>query len=310
MLALGIDLGGTFARAAVVDAQGQLLAAAKIALTDRSPTGVVETITLASKQAISAAGAEDVSSCGVGVAGQLLGDRGVVALAPNLGWKDVPLGELLSKRLDRPVKLVNDLRAAAWGEFIAGAGREVQDLLVVFVGSGVGSAIISAGRIINGSSNVAGELGHIKVIPGGRLCGCGENGCLEAYAGGHNLIAQMKEAVGQRVTLLAQMAPLLTPASLVQAVEQGDEAAREIFERASVVLSVAVANYVTLLNPARVILGGGVMVHAPALHQHVARGISELTNNAARSSVQIVSAALGDDAGIIGAGLLSLPASR
>lgn len=305
MLSLGIDLGGTFARAAVVDAHGVLLANTKQALTDRSPQGVVETIAEVARHAISAAGAEDVRACGVGVAGQLLGDRGVVAVAPNLGWRDVPLGELLSARLSRPVRLVNDLRAAAWGEFTAGAGRGVHDVLVVFVGSGVGSAIISGGHLLHGGGNVAGEFGHIKVFPGGRLCGCGENGCLEAYAGGHNLIAQMNEAVAQRQTVLAQLGPSLTPASLMEAMAQGDAAATEIFESAAGVLALAMANYVTLLNPSRIILGGGVLTHAPAFKVRIREGIARLTNTSARTNVEIVSAALGDDAGIIGAGLLA-----
>lgn len=304
MLSLGIDLGGTFARAAVVDPEGRVLASAKSALTDRAPEAVTETIVEAARQAISAAGAEAVGACGVGVAGQLVGDRGIVALAPNLGWRDVPLAELLANRLERPVKLVNDLRAAAWGEFCAGAGKGTQDILVVFVGSGVGSAIISGGRIVNGAANIAGEFGHIKVVADGRRCGCGENGCLEAYAGGHNLIAQMKEAIGQRVTLLSKAA-MLSPATLVEAMEQGDEAAKEIFDRAAMHLALAVANYVTVLNPARVILGGGVLAHAPRLRDQIEQGIHKHTLNSARQCAQVVSAALGDDAGIIGAGLLA-----
>lgn len=314
MLSLGIDLGGTFARAAVVDAHGQLLANTKQALTNRSPEGVVETIAAVAREAISLAGTEDVTSCGVGVAGQLLGDRGIVAVAPNLGWRDVPLAAMLSERLDRPVRLINDLRAAAWGEYVVGAGLGVHDLLVVFVGSGVGSAFIAGGKIINGAGNVAGEFGHIKVVPAGRRCGCGENGCLEAYVGGHNLIVQMNEAVAQRQTLLSQMGPTLSPASLMEAAMKSDPAAVEIFEQASGLLSLAVANYVTVLNPARLILGGGVLTHAPAFKERVADGIGYLTNAGARASVQIVSAALGDDAGIIGAGLLAamhvVPAKR
>ncbi|MFL5321536.1 MAG: ROK family protein, partial [Myxococcaceae bacterium] len=183
MLSLGIDLGGTFARAAVVEASGRLVSAAKTALQNRSPEGVVATIHAAAVEAMKAAGNPAVSACGVGVAGQLEGDHGVIAVAPNLGWRNVPFGKLLSDSLGRPVRLINDLRAAAWGEFVAGAGQGCSDMLVVFVGSGVGSAIISGGRLVVGASNVAGEFGHVKVVTRGRSCGCGEQGCLEAYAG-------------------------------------------------------------------------------------------------------------------------------
>ena len=192
MPTLGIDLGGTFARAAVVDAGGNLIAAAKVPLVERSPAGVVETIAQAVSDAVKSAGVP-LGACGVAAAGQIHKDSGVLSVAPNLGWRNVPLGALLTDRLGQPVRVVNDLAAAAWGELHAGAGRGAQDMLVVFVGSGVGSAIIAGGHLVDGGGGVAGELGHIKVVPGGRRCGCGELGCLEAYVGGHNLIAQTRE---------------------------------------------------------------------------------------------------------------------
>ncbi|MFL5320672.1 MAG: ROK family protein [Myxococcaceae bacterium] len=309
MLSLGIDLGGTFARAAVVEASGRLVSAAKTALQNRSPEGVVATIHAAAVEAMKAAGNPAVSACGVGVAGQLEGDHGVIAVAPNLGWRNVPFGKLLSDSLGRPVRLINDLRAAAWGEFVAGAGQGCSDMLVVFVGSGVGSAIISGGRLVVGASNVAGEFGHVKVVTRGRSCGCGEQGCLEAYAGGHNLIAQMREAVAGGPTALAALCSgnpsVLTPAHLEEAAEMKDGAALAIIERAGDYLALAVANYVTVMNPTRLVLGGGVLTHAPTLRRRVTEGIAAYTNASARRAVHVVTAALGDDAGIIGAGLLA-----
>ena len=157
MAKLGIDLGGTFARAAVVDEQGTILAAHKVALEGRTPPAVVEAITRAAHTAMREAGTSDVRTCGVGAAGQIQGDSGVLAVAPNLGWRDVPLGAMLAKSLGHDVRLVNDLRAAAWGEFRAGAGRGSQDMYTVFVGSGVGSCAISNGRLVQGGGGVAGE---------------------------------------------------------------------------------------------------------------------------------------------------------
>ena len=308
MPTLGIDLGGTFARAAVVDAAGRILAAAKVALSERSPAGVVETIALAASEAVRSAGVE-VTGCGVGAAAQIHKDSGVLSVAPNLGWRNVPLGMLLKARLGRPVRVVNDLSAAAWGELHAGAGRGAQDMLVAFVGSGVGSAIIANGKLLDGAGGVAGELGHIKVVPNGRRCGCGELGCLEAYTGGHNLIAQTRELLASgkspKVTELSGGdAARITPVTLEQAAEAGDAAAREVYERAALFLAMAVANQVTVLNPARLILGGGVLSHCPGMRRRVVEGVQAWASQTAREGLLITEAELGDDSGLIGAALL------
>lgn len=312
---LGIDLGGTFARAAVVDGDGRLLASSKTALADRSPEAVVEAIAGATGQACSLTPGASLTTCGVGVAGQLAGDTGLVRVAPNLGWRDVPFGAMLADRLGRKVRVINDLSAAAWGEFTMGAGRGVGDLLVVFVGSGVGSAIISGGQLISGASGVAGEFGHVKVVPDGRRCGCSEKGCLEAYAGGHNLSAQIREAAaaheaGGPKTLLCELvrdAPggIVTPALMEQAMLAGDDVARELHQRAANFLSLSVANQVTVLNPARLLLGGGVLTHCPLLRSAIVEGVSRWSSRTSREALAIAEAELGDDAGIIGAALLA-----
>ncbi|MFB1480351.1 ROK family protein [Corallococcus sp. RDP092CA] len=308
MPTLGIDLGGTFARAAVVDGKGVILASAKVAVQDRKPQGVVETIAQAAEEAVKKGGVK-VDGCGVGAAGQIHKDTGVISVAPNLGWRDVPLAQLLTKRLGYDVKVVNDLSAAAWGELHAGAGRGAQDIYVVFVGSGVGSAIVADGRLVHGGGGVAGELGHIKVVPGGRLCGCGEHGCLEAYAGGHNLIAQTKELMasgGSRVLerLTNDDADSITPVTLETAAEAGDAKAREIHDRAAHFLALAVANQVTVLNPSRLVLGGGVLTHCPGIKRQVLDGVQQWSSRVSREGLLIADAELGDDSGLIGAALL------
>ncbi|RKH16788.1 ROK family protein [Corallococcus sp. CA047B] len=309
MPTLGIDLGGTSVRAAVVDAKGKLLSSAKVAVTDRKPQGVVEIIAQAADEALKRSGVK-VDGCGVGAAGQIHKDSGVISVAPNLGWRNVPLADLLQKRLGYAVKVVNDLSAAAWGELHAGAGRGAQDMLVVFVGSGVGSAIIADGRLMQGGGGVAGELGHIKVVPSGRLCGCGEHGCLEAYVGGHNLIAQTKELLASghsRIleSLIADSDPdSITPVMLEKAADMGDAEAKEIYERASRFLAIAVANQVTVLNPARLVLGGGVLTHCPGIRQRVLDGVQMWASQTSREGLLVADAELGDDSGIIGAALL------
>jgi glucokinase len=309
MPTLGIDLGGTNARAAVVDEHGQILGSAKLPLAERTPAAVVEVIALAAAEALSEAKVE-VRGCGVGAAGQIHRDSGVLAVAPNLGWRNVPLGSMLTERLGRPVRVVNDLAAAAWGELNMGAGRGAQDVYVVFVGSGVGSCVIANSQLIRGAGGVAGELGHTKVIAGGRRCGCGELGCLEAYAGGHNLIALAREAMAAGrspglVALTGGDPARITPVTLEQAAEAGDAAAREIHTRAGQMLGMAVANMVTVLNPARLILGGGVLLNCAGLRRYVEEGARSHASTSSREHLSINMAELGDDSGLIGAALLA-----
>ena len=306
---LGIDLGGTYARAAVVDAGGTILASSKIALEDRRPQGVVASVSLAAGEA-QAAISEPVLGCGVGIAAQLEGDTGFVAVAPNLQWRNVPFGEMLERKLGHTVRVVNDLAAAAWGELQVGAGRGARDLFVTFVGSGVGGAIIAGSRLVRGASGVAGEFGHTKVVPEGRLCGCGERGCLEAYVGGHNLIAQMQEAIESgRPTVLRQRGgsdlSALTPVLLEEAALQGDEVAKEIYDPATGYLALSVANQVTVLNPALVIIGGGVLMRCPGMRQSIVAAVERYSNRVSRKVVRVAQAELGDDSGIIGAALLA-----
>jgi glucokinase len=306
---LGVDVGGTNVRAAVVGEEGKLLAVAKRRLADRGPDAVVAAVVQAVDEVEKSGGRG--SACGVGFAGQLDGESGLVRVAPNLGWRDVPLGELLQQRLARPVSVVNDLSAAAWGEHRAGASKGVNDAFTVFVGSGVGSAIIANGSLVHGARGVAGEFGHVKVVPGGRLCGCGEQGCLEAYAGGHNLTALMEEAIAAKRSpgleaLTQGTAP--TPVHLEEAAAAGDSAAVEIFDRAVEFLGVSLGNQITVLNPGVVVLGGGVLAHAPGLRERVKARALEICSRTSRAAVTIRDAALGDDSGLIGAALLSMPA--
>ena len=175
--------------------------------------------------------------------------------------------------------------------------------------SSSGSADARIARVA-GAGGVAGELGHTKVIPNGRRCGCGELGCLEAYAGGHNLIAQARELLAAgRSTVLAEMIEgdpsRITPLTIEHAADAGDAGAREIHERAGQMLGMAIANMVTVLNPARLIIGGGVLMHCPGIRRYVVEGVQALASNTSREGLLIAEAELGDDSGLIGAGLLA-----
>jgi glucokinase len=293
-LALGVDLGGTHVRAAVIDRQsGKLLASVKEIHTDKSPAGVVGGIAAAISAAAKLAGVPEALPCGVGVAAQLRGE--VVTVAPNLGWREVPFGALLSAKLGRRVRLVNDLKAAAWGELKAGIARGAQDTYTVFVGSGVGSAVISDNRLVMGAGGVAGEVGHVKVVfDDGRLCGCGERGCLEAYAGGVNLEKWMHE-VG-----LSGGAPELERMAF-----EGNVEARRLWDFATSSLGLVLANQVTVLNPGTLVLGGGVLVRCPKMLARVTEIIGQRALAASRQGLKIGMAELGDDSGVVGAALLA-----
>src|ERR1700682_532460 len=322
---LGIDLGGTNVRAAVVDPDGHVLGQEKHRLLSREPPQVAEAVLRAAKTACGAAGMPfgEAKGMGVGVAGMVQRSTGVVLHAPNLGWRQVPLIKLLQARAPRlPLWIANDLSVAAWGERAVGAGRGVDDLVVVLVGSGVGAGIIMGGKLHEGASGIAGELGHVLVQPGGRLCGCGQRGCLEAYAGGHNLAAWARDdlrialaaaraagqrypEVGRKLLDIVGEPEKVTAAAMERAAHEGDELSRRLLDEAGKLLGIALANLVTTLNPARLLLGGGVLSGSPRIMRAAIAGIDAHAAKAARSALQITAPELGDHAGVVGAALLA-----
>jgi glucokinase len=316
-LSLGVDLGGTNARAAVVDTDtGEIVAAHKEPLRDRAPERVVEVVRHALGEAAAAASVDPsrVPSLGVGVAGQVLGTTGVVLNAPNLGWRDVAFGDLLAAAVGVRVRIANDLSVAAWGEKRFGAAKGLSDVVLVFVGSGVGSGLILGGRLHEGAQGVAGEFGHVKVRPARpetapRRCGCGQTGCLEAYTSGVNVAARVREEIqaGARTAVHAMAGGDLrrVNATLVdEAWRAGDPYARALWEEVGDLLGTAIANLVTLLNPARLILGGGVLLGCPSLAAMVRARLDAAVSVSARTGLSIERAWLGDDAGVIGAAVL------
>jgi glucokinase len=324
-LYLGVDLGGTNVRAAVVDLAGHILGQEKHRLLSREPPQVAEAVVRASKTACGAAGLPfgEMKGMGIGVAGMVQKGTGVVMSAPNLGWRDVPLSKLLQARAPRlPLWVANDLSVAAWGERAAGAGRGVDDLIVVLVGSGVGAGIIMGGKLHEGATGVAGEIGHIQVQPGGRQCSCGQRGCLEAYAGGHHLAAWARDDLrialaaaraagkkypetGRKLLELVGEPEKVTAAAMERAAHEGDSLSRRLLQEAGRHLGIALANLVTTLNPSRLLLGGGVLAGSPRMMREAIAGIDAHTTKSARAPLQISVPELGDQAGVVGAALLA-----
>ena len=189
-LAVGIDVGGTKIAGGVVDEKGNILATAR----RESPATDTDAIEQDIEDLVIGLRADhQVTAVGVGAAGFVDARRSIVLFAPNLAWRDEPLRSDLENRLGLPVVIENDANAAAWGEFTYGAAEDVQDSLLVTVGTGVGGGIVLNGELYRGAFGVAAEIGHMRVVPGGRLCGCGNRGCWEQYASGTALVRDTRE---------------------------------------------------------------------------------------------------------------------
>src|SRR6267143_3627242 len=292
---VGVDLSGSNVRAAVVDAAGHVLGQERHRLLSKEPPQVAEAVVRAAKTACGAAGLPfgEVRALGVGVAGQVEKGSGIVVSAPGLGWKDVPLQKLLQARASKlPMTLAGDLAAAAWAERVAGAGKGADDLLVVLVGSTVGAGMVVSGKLHEGTSGAAGELGHVKVHPNGRLCACGQRGCLDAYASAPSLAAWARDDL--RIAAAAARASGKQPGI-----------GRRLLDEAARLLGQAVANLVIALNPERLLLGGGLLSSSPRMRRTVLEAVEQNLSGAARAALQIGTPALEEDAAVVGAALIA-----
>ncbi len=316
-LAVGVDLGGTNVRAALVDTLARDAPLPPLSPELKSPLGADTTpervaALIADMVGAVAPGAPG-APIGIGVAGMLRGDTGVVANAPNLGWRDVDFRSLLAARLPgRRIDLQNDVNAIAYGEFAFGAGRGARDILCVFAGTGIGGGLVAEGRLVRGASHAAGEIGHVRVVigPHARACGCGARGCVEAYAGGANLSARARAelrmgAKSAAVALAGGNPDLVHPGHLDQAAREGDAYAGALWDEIAPLFGLALANAVTLLNPGRLILGGGVWTGAPELARRVLAAYRGFVNAASAEACEQIDGALGDLAGILGAAILA-----
>jgi glucokinase len=304
--AVGIDLGGSKLRAGLLSQSGQLAGRLEIQTEAwKGPASVLANLKGLITQLLDSTDRSRVAGIGIAAAGQIHPKTHAVVYAPNLDWHDVPVREEIESAFGLPTYVENDVRAAAWGEYRFGVGRGAQSLIAVFVGTGVGSGAVMDGLLLHGFNNVAGELGHTQVVKDGLLCGCGQRGCVEAYASGSGFVRRLEAALGAGVTTSLDEATGGEPARLTAGLvareaAKGDRFAREIWAEAEQYLGMALANYVTLLNPELLVLGGGVMITVPALADTLAERVRALTTVLARS-VRVERAALGDSAGIFGA---------
>lgn len=239
----------------------------------------------------------DVTAVGVGAPGPADPIEGTISGAVNLGWaNDYPLKKLLEEALELPVFIENDANCAALGEMWKGAGSGTEDIVCITIGTGVGGGVVSKGMIITGVSGSAGEIGHITVVPeNGILCNCGKRGCLETVASATGIInlykEEGKEATGARTVF-------------VQA-SKGEEAAKRVIDRCAFYLGLAIGNIANTMNPAKIVVGGGVSEAGDALLLPLEQYVRQFTFPRAMEVLSIEKAMLGNDAGVIGAAYLA-----
>ena len=310
---IGIDVGGTNVKIALVDGEG------KIIYSNSVPTyaqmGYEYTVNNI-KQAIrdlmkeTNTDAKEIEGIGFDFPGQVDYNTGVVKLAPNIpGWINVPIAQMIEEEFNIPTRIDNDVRCAALGELKFGAGKGCENFVCITVGTGIGSGLVINGQLVRGAANAAGEIGHIKLqMNGGPICGCGDTGCLEAFASGPSIVAMAQEYLkGGKSTKFREMAGAdgeITPYIVAKAAEAGDPVAKRIFEIVGTYIGMGLVSVINLLNPEKVIIGGGVAAAGDLLLDPIRKTIKERAMVVAGNSVEIVPAELGNSAGVIGASML------
>ncbi|MFC2038484.1 ROK family protein [Chloroflexota bacterium] len=311
VMTIGVDLGGTKIETSLVDDAGNIIASHRsLTNSEKGSEGVIAGIVDCVNTCLDKTD-ESPQALGIGMAGQIEKNTGLVHFAPNLGWHDVPLREKLEEQLGLPVTVTNDVRAAAYGEWLYGAGQGTSDLACIFVGTGIGGGIVSGGRLLEGNTNSGGELGHITVVSGGRQCHCRNKGCMEAYAGGWAIAERAREAVenepeaGELLIELAGGIEMITAVTVTEAYHGGDYLAGRIVEETVEYLASGIVGIVNAFNPRLVILGGGVIQGMPEYVSIVDPLVRFNALEAALDDFKIVMAALGNKAGVIGAAALA-----
>jgi glucokinase len=307
---IGVDLGGTKLALAAVGPTGRVLS------SHRHPTElrggaepVVRDITDCIDGCLGPAGRR-ASRIGIGIAAQVDG-RGTVVTSPNLGWTNVPLRILVERATRRPTMVTNDVRAITYGEWKHGAGRGAQDLVCIFVGTGIGGGIVADGRLRYGASNTAGEVGHMTIVSGGRKCHCPNSGCLEAYAGGWAIAERAQERArqdpkaGAVVVRKAHGVDRVTAKTVSEASRAGDRFARELMAETAEYLAAGLVGVVNGFNPGVVVLGGGVIEGVPSLVPATARRVRAMGLRVATRRLKVVRAGLGGRAGVLGAAAMA-----
>ena len=310
-LFIGVDLGGTNVSAAAVD-QGKVLTSKKIDTQASKGADVVieriEKIVQKVAEDLDCAPKDFQALC-IGAPGAVNLETGMVNDAPNLDWIDVPLGSILEERLGLPVFVDNDVNVGVLGEFVHGAGRGSQDMVGIFVGTGIGGGVIIDGEMHYGGRGAAGEIGHMVIVPKGRRCGCGKKGCVEAYASKTAIAAAIRKQINLgkdsylKKTLSKNKNKPLSSRLIEEALKAGDPVTTEVIQEVQFYLGLLTANLVNILDPDVIVFGGGLV-------EQLGEDFLKPIRKSARKyylqqkdakKVKILASTLGDDAGTIGA---------
>lgn len=303
---IGLDIGGTNINGGLVDSHGVVLAKGRRDTPAHDPAAIVKE---AASLVAELSEGHEVDAVGVACAAYINRSGSLVFFSPNLAWRDEPLKARLESAIDLRVMIENDANAAAWGEFRFGAAAGVDDVVMVTVGTGIGGGVVVDGVLMRGAFGVASELGHMRVVPDGIRCGCGNRGCWEQYASGTALVREARELVASGSPHAARLGELcagnpdlLTGPDVTRAAAEGDPAAVELLSDLGTWIGEGAASVAAILDPALILLGGGVSdAGALLLDPAVAAFRRQLTGRGYRPEARFALASLGNDAGMIGA---------
>ena len=299
--AIGIDLGGTFIKAARITASGTIEAQTRRPThPELGPEGIADSIAEMARELNDGSG---LAGLGIGVPGVTTAE-GIVVIAPNLNWHHVPFQQILQDRIDLPVAIDNDANVAALAEARAGVGKGCDTLCFLTLGTGIGGGVVLNGQIHHGASHSAGEIGHMCVLPNGPQCGCGNFGCLEALTSGPAMVRLVQKGLEGGKT--SPLSNTLTPEAICNAAAEGDPLCIETVTQVGQFLGIAIANLINVLSPSVIAIGGGISAAGNTLMHPILESTREHTLEGLFEHTQIVLATLGNDAGSLGAAFLVL----
>lgn len=310
---IGVDIGGTKIDVACVDSNGKIVERKKFPSQVENGADVIQGNIVSAIRALQETTGKKAKAIGIGMAGQIHAKTGTVMFAPNLGWRNIPLQNNLRTALNQPVVVTNDVRAATWGEWVHGSGKGCDDLVCLFIGTGIGGGIVSGGHLLTGVNNCAGELGHTTLLLGGPECACGNRGCLEALAGGWAVAQHTKALITENPERGATILKLandhveeIKASHILDAAKEGDIFAKQIVEQMIAAITGGCISFVNAFNPRRLILGGGLGNALPNLVERVEKGVKQQALPASTENLEVVQVHLLNDAGVIGAAALAL----
>ncbi|MGI6541646.1 MAG: ROK family protein [Limnochordia bacterium] len=312
--AIGIDIGGTTFLVAAVDTDGRMVASQEHETRAADdPQIVLRRIIAAVREVLTEVGwnASDIAGIGMGIPGLHDRERGVVLTSPNLKWHNVPVAAEIGQALSTKVKMDGDVRVAAIGERYFGAAGGCDNFIFITLGTGIGSGIFIDGKLYRGPAGYAGEVGHQTIVENGPQCGCGNYGCVEALAGNGGIVRRALQALaGQSAPILLQEVAgdtaKITPAVLHQAALQGCELSRQVLEDTGRYVGTAMANLVNVLNPEKIIVGGGVARAGEMILGPLRDTVKQRAMGPGAAMVEVISAVLGPRAGVIGAAAMAM----